>query len=127
VPFEKRITHPGQGKYPSITFDHILLKYGPKLTASLIDGKGISDHNPVMLALMPSGGTVPIAFRAATQSSTPIEQGEVPTTPEENLKTGLPIKYDPHMVGYSEIPGMPQTTPAPTPLSGDGQPASFTQ
>jgi endonuclease/exonuclease/phosphatase family metal-dependent hydrolase len=60
VPFEKRITHPGEGGFPPITFDHILLKAGPKLTATLIDGKGVSDHNPVLLSLMPSGGSPPI-------------------------------------------------------------------
>jgi endonuclease/exonuclease/phosphatase family metal-dependent hydrolase len=109
VPFEKRITHPGEGNFPPITFDHILLK-GPKLTATVIEEKGISDHNPVRLDLMPTGGGAAIA--AATPVPTP-SPTPVPPGKTEDGQVGEFKVNDPHMVGYSEIPGMPKTTPPP--------------
>ncbi len=111
VPFEKRITHPGEGNFPPITFDHILLKAGPKLAAAVIDEKGISDHNPVVLALLPTGGSAPIAQVVTTPTPVPSPS---PVTSESGVKLGTTLLYQPKMSGYAEIPGMPKVTPTPS-------------
>lgn len=54
VPFERRITHPGSSRYPSITFDHILTRGLGKPAAGLGKGGRVSDHQPVAVAVAPA-------------------------------------------------------------------------
>lgn len=51
VPFEQRITHPGEGQYPAITFDHILTYGLGNPVAKVVSEKGVSDHEPVVLSV----------------------------------------------------------------------------
>ena len=49
---EQCVTHPGEGKYPDCTFDHILYRgFGDIQSRKIGVGAPISDHNPVSLRL----------------------------------------------------------------------------
>jgi len=49
VPFEKRITIPGDGRYPDNCFDHIFTESLGKFQAKVIHTPAVSDHNPIIL------------------------------------------------------------------------------
>lgn len=52
VPFGKRVTWPGQGRYGDACFDYLLTRGLPERTAELVQGwERVSDHRPVRLVL----------------------------------------------------------------------------
>lgn len=116
IPFEQRITHPGAGGYPPITFDHILTKNLGNVTATVVSKPGISDHNPVVLNILPDGGSLPITEPLPTPTPIPTPTPTpAPTTSDK--EQGLGFKsFIPKMDDYSEIPGYkPKPSPTPTP------------
>ena len=51
TPREKRVTHPGRGRYPDATFDSFLTKGAKVLSSEVRNGISASDHNPVVLKI----------------------------------------------------------------------------
>lgn len=81
VPFELRITHPGSGGWPSITFDHVL-SYGVKVAgASVVPISGVSDHMPVVLSVEGLQPTAPIAEVPLAPAPTEVAPEPTPAQP----------------------------------------------
>ena len=51
TPREKRVTHPGRGRYPDATFDSFLTKGVKVISSDVLAGTSASDHNPVVLKI----------------------------------------------------------------------------
>lgn len=126
VPFEQRVTHPGSGNWPSITFDHVLT-HGLKTPPAIVEVvSGVSDHMPVVLyvdALEDAGPIAPVppAPKPQTVEAAPAdEQSERPTKPAASIQVeeGLPgipvseIRMGPPKV-VDHLPGTPKPTPTP--------------
>lgn len=50
IPREKRITWPPSGSFDGATFDHFFTQGLPDQKATILDGRGTSDHHPVRLS-----------------------------------------------------------------------------
>ena len=51
TPREKRVTHPGSGRYPDATFDGFLFKGARSVSTDVLAGTSASDHKPVVLKI----------------------------------------------------------------------------
>jgi endonuclease/exonuclease/phosphatase family metal-dependent hydrolase len=51
TPRDKRVTHPGRGRYPDATFDSFLTKGVKVLSSDVLAGTSASDHSPVVLKI----------------------------------------------------------------------------
>lgn len=64
IPFEQRITHPGSGGWPAITFDHILTAGLDNPIGSVVNIPGVSDHMPVVVEFASVSGAAPVVVGA---------------------------------------------------------------
>lgn len=127
VPFEQRITHPGSGNWPSITFDHVLT-YGVKAQPARVDPvPGVSDHMPVVLLVdsLEDAGVITAVPPAPKQPNTGAETKDEAQAPTANpaaiqVEEGLPgipvreIEMSPPTF-IDSAPGVPRSTPKSSP------------
>lgn len=86
VPFEQRVTHPATEGYPAITFDHILTVSLGNPVARVVNKKGVSDHEPVIVAIGSIADTMP-SIPSAESIPSPVEAASSSPTPEQIQQT----------------------------------------
>lgn len=136
VPADQRQTHPASDGFPPVTFDHILTAGLGKVTATLGEGAGVSDHLPVLLTISEPFSPVvidPTATApdvAATVDAAPSDAKAsaeatetAPSTPTDGEKSGATVATVGGAIVLEEptitfeVPGKdnPNSTPVPTP------------
>lgn len=136
VPADQRQTHPASDGFPPVTFDHILTAGLGKVTATLGEGAGVSDHLPVLLTI--SEPISPVAIDptatapdvAATVDAVPSDakasaeaKETAPSAPTDGEKSGATVATVGGAIVLEEpsitfdVPGKdnPNSTPVPTP------------
>jgi endonuclease/exonuclease/phosphatase family metal-dependent hydrolase len=122
VPFEQRVTHPGSGNWPSITFDHVLT-HGVKASPGTVEVvSGVSDHMPVVLYIdsLQDAGAIAVALPTPElQTADPAAREQKPAEPATKIQVeeGLPgipvreIEITPPKI-VDPVPGAPKPAPA---------------
>lgn len=101
IPFEQRITHPGSGNWPSITFDHILT-HGVKFSSATVqDIPGVSDHMPaiVLMDSLEDAGPITANPPAAEPQSGEAGSKDEPSAPAATPANSIQVEEG--------LPGIP--------------------